>query len=339
MSESDRKMHASEVVVDTSLVGRLIAAQFPEWAGLPLEPVRSAGTDNAIYRLGVDLAVRLPRIPAAAGQVDKEHRWLPQLAPLLPLDIPVPLGTGTPGEGYPWPWSVHRWLEGEDLLAEPAVDLHRMAIELGNFVAALQQVDPTGGPPPGTHNFFRGAPLARRDAATRAAIHSLRATLDTAAATAAWDTAVHAPRWQGTPVWIHGDLLPGNLLTRGGRLHAVIDFGGLGVGDPACDVMAAWTLLSTESREAFRSTIGADDATWARGRGWALSFGLIALPYYQDSNPTLAHIARHTIDEAITDPSRPPPTGTAPTPAKPGPTTPRASTVDDQELPRYRHIT
>lgn len=172
MSESDRKMHASEVVIDTSLVGRLIAAQFPEWAGLPLEPVRSAGTDNAIYRLGVDLAVRLPRIPAAAGQVDKEHRWLPQLAPLLPLNIPVPLGTGTPGEGYPWPWSVHRWLEGEDLLAEPAVDLHRMAIELGNFVAALQQVDPTGGPPPGTHNFFRGAPLARRDAATRAAIHT-----------------------------------------------------------------------------------------------------------------------------------------------------------------------
>lgn len=283
-----------------TLPGRLVTAQFPAWADLPLEPVHTTGTDHTIYRLGADLAVRLPRNPAAAKQVDKEHRWLPRLAPSLPLEIPVPLAKGTPAEDFPWPWSIHRWLEGENLLAEPIADLRRTAVELGAFVAALHQLDPAGGPPPGPHNFFRGAPLARRDAATRTAIHTLRGTLD-GAATAVWDAALHAPRWQGPPAWIHGDLLPGNLLARNGRLRAVIDFGGLGVGDPACDLMAAWTLLSTDSRETFRRATGADDAAWARGRGWALSFGLIALPHYRDSNPALARLARRTIDETLAD--------------------------------------
>ncbi len=166
MSEPDRRTHTHEVITN-ALVGRLIAAQFPAWASLPLQPVRSTGTDNAIYRLGVDLAVRLPRTPAAAGQTDKEHHWLPQLAPLLPLDIPVPLATGTPGEGYPWPWSVHQWLEGEDLLTEPAADPHRLAIELGNFLTALQQADSTGGPPPyGTRPCAHPAGTARQYGST-----------------------------------------------------------------------------------------------------------------------------------------------------------------------------
>ncbi|MGI8553419.1 MAG: aminoglycoside phosphotransferase family protein [Dehalococcoidia bacterium] len=296
-----RKMHADEVDTDVSLVGRLLAAQFPQWAGLPIEPVLSAGTDNAIYRLGDEMAVRLPRIHQAAGQVDKEHRWLPRLAPLLPLAIPVPLAKGTLGEGYPWDWSICRWLAGENATIERIADPRQAARDLAQFIAALQRIDPTGGPPPGAHNFGRGVPLAMRDADTRAAIASLDSMLDTNAVTAAWDTALQAPVWEGPPVWIHGDLHAGNVLVERGRLNAVIDFGGLGVGDPACDLMVAWTLLSGESRDVFRAALSVDAATWARGRGWVLSTGLIALPYYLDTNPTIVGAARYAIDEVLDD--------------------------------------
>lgn len=299
------KMHVDEVDTDVSLVGRLLAAQFPQWAELPIEPLRSAGTDNAIYRLGDDMAVRLPRIHRATGQVDKEHQWLPRLAPHLPLAIPVPLAKGTPGEGYPWHWSVYRWLEGENATSERIADPRQAARDLAQFIAALQRIDPTGGPPPGPHNFGRGEPLAMRDTRTRAAIAALDGTLDTGAVTAAWDAALQAPAWDGPSVWLHGDLQSGNLLAVRGRLSAVIDFGGLGVGDPACDVMTAWLFLSAETRDVFRAALPVDDATWARGRGWALSVGLIALPYYQSTNPVLAGIARYAIEEALADHQHP----------------------------------
>ncbi len=211
------KMHVDEVDIDVSLVGRLLAAQFPQWADLPIAPVHSAGTDNAIYRLGSDMAVRLPRIDGATGQVDKEHQWLPRLAPHLPLAIPVPLAMGTPGEGYPWPWSVYQWLAGENATIERIADPGQAARDLAQFVAALQRIDPAGGPPPGEHNSFRGVPLATRDAETRAAIATLGGMLDTAAVTAAWDAALQAPAWDGPPVWIHGDLSPLNLLVERGR--------------------------------------------------------------------------------------------------------------------------
>ena len=294
-------MHADEVETDVSLVGRLLAAQFPQWADLPLRPVPSAGTDNALYRLGDEMAVRLPRIAVATGQVEKEHQWLPKLAPHLPFAIPLPLAMGEPGEGYPWHWSVYRWLDGENATFSPIADPRQAATDLADFVTALQQIDPTDGPPPGAHNFFRGEPLAHRDTETREAIASLRGVIDTDAATAAWEVALQAPAWPGPPVWIHGDLQAGNLLTVQGRLSAVIDFGALGVGDPACDVMPAWTLLTSAARDIFRAALQVDDATWARGRGWALSFGLIALPYYHRTNPVLAGIARYAIDEVLAD--------------------------------------
>jgi aminoglycoside phosphotransferase (APT) family kinase protein len=295
------KMHGDEVNTDVSLVARLLTTQFPQWADLPIEPVHSAGTDNALYRLGDDMVVRLPRIHRATGQVDKEHQWLPRLAPLLPLAIPVPLAKGKPGEGYPWHWSIYRWLEGENATIERLADPRRAAIDLAQFITALQRIDATGGPPPGLHNFSRGEPLAMRDAGARDAIATLRGALDVEAVTAVWDAAIEAPAWSGPPVWLHGDLQSGNLLVVEGRLSAVIDFGGLGVGDPACDVMAAWTFLSAETRDVFRAALQVDDATWARGRGWALSVGLIALPYYQNSNPALAGIARRAIHEALAD--------------------------------------
>jgi len=289
-------MHADEVATDASLVRRLLAAQFPQWADLPIEPVASAGTDNAIYRLGDDMAVRLPRIHWATGQVELEQRWLPMLAPLLPVAIPVLLAKGEPAEGYPWHWAIHAWLNGEHPAVDGVADAGSLATEVAQFVAALRRLDPTGGPPAG-----RGVPLAERDAPTRTAIAGLDEVVDTAAVTAAWEAALSAPVWHGPPVWIHGDLQSGNLLVIDGKLTAVIDFGCLGVGDPACDLIFAWNFLSAETRDVFRSALPVDDATWARGRGWALSVGLIALPYYETTNPVLAGIARYSIDEVLAD--------------------------------------
>lgn len=295
------KLHANETDTGIALAERLIATQFPQWAHLPLEPLSSSGTDNTIYRLGRDMTIRLPRIPDAAGRLEKEYRWLPGLAPLLPLTVPAPLARGLPGEGYPWHWAVYQWIEGTNVWIDRFAGSSQVALALAQFITALQQIDPTGGPLPGSHNSFRGAPLATRDASTRAAIQALSGKIDTAAVTKIWDLSLEAPIWNGAPVWIHGDLHSGNLLARHDHLSAVIDFGCLGIGDPACDLMTAWMLLSSATRKVFRKALSADDATWARGRGWALSVGLIALPYYEKSNPVLADIARHAIAEALAD--------------------------------------
>ena len=296
------KMHADEIDIDVSLVGRLLAAQFPQWAGLPIERVRPSGTDNAIYRLGDDMVVRLPRRERTSGTLEKERRWLPGLAPLLPLAVPVPLAEGMPAGGYPWKWSVYRWLEGENATVERITDLSQLATDLAQFVAALQRIDPTGGPSPGEHNFFRGAPLAGRDEATRAAIASLARAIDGGAVTTAWEAALRASEWERPPVWVHGDLDLRNLLVERGRLRAVIDFGGLGVGDPACDVMVAWKVLSPDTRDIFRAELSVDEASWARGRGWALSQALIALAYYTlETSPVLVREAQRWMAEVLAD--------------------------------------
>jgi aminoglycoside phosphotransferase (APT) family kinase protein len=296
------KMHADEVGIDAALVGRLVAGQFPEWAELPVEPVLPLGTDNALYRLGDDLVVRLPRRERTTRTLDKERRWLPRLAPLLPLAVPVPLAEGVPAEGYPFAWSVYRWLKGENATIAGITDLSLLATDLAQFVSALQRIDPTDGPSPGEHNFFRGVPLARRDEATRASIASLAGAIDGDSVTAAWEAALRAPEWERAPVWVHGDLDARNLLVDGGRLNAVIDWGGLGVGDPACDVMVAWKVLSAETRDRFRTALSVDEATWARGRGWALSQALNALSYYtMETNPVLVAEARRWLVEVLAD--------------------------------------
>jgi aminoglycoside phosphotransferase (APT) family kinase protein len=294
-------MHADEVATSVPLVRRLVVEQFPHWADLPIAPVPSAGTDNALYRLGDAMVVRLPRIEGATSQVEKEQRWLPRIAPHLPLAIPEPLAMGEPGAGYPWRWSVYRWLGGESVTAAPFADPVAAARDLAAVIAAQQRIDVTDGPRPGPHNSSRGVPLALRDASTRESIAALRGTIDTNAALAGWEAALVAQPWQGAPVWIHGDLQSGNLLSLGGRLSGVIDFGCLAGGDPACDLMVAWNLFSGESRRAFRAALAVDDATWARGRGWALSVGVIALPYYRTTNPVLAGISRRAIDAVLAD--------------------------------------
>src|SRR5215211_3273412 len=260
---SARQMHSDEVGTDVGLVRRLVAAQFPQWDGLPVEPVVSAGTDNAIYRLGDEMSARLPRRRKNAAQLEKELRWLPRLAPLLPLAVPIPLAVGKPADGYPFPWSIYTWLEGETATVERIAEPRQTATDLARFVAALQGVDPADGPLPGEHNSLRGVPLAMRDESTRAAIAALGGTVDAGAVTAAWDAALQAPEWQRPPVWIHGDLDSRNLLVEYGRLSGVIDFGCLGVGDPACDVTVAWKVLSAETRDSFRTAITVDEATWA----------------------------------------------------------------------------
>jgi aminoglycoside phosphotransferase (APT) family kinase protein len=297
-------MHAGELDIDEDIVRRLLTSQFPQWADNPIERVNSAGTDNAIFRLGDRMAVRLPRIKKAAALIDKECQWLPVLAPQLPLPIPVPIARGTPDERFPLVWSVCSWLEGENANLQPFADPIHAATTLARFIAALQHADAAGGPPPGTHNSYRGGPLMKRDADVRAAIASLDGAFDTGPVTAAWEAACRAPAWDGPPVWIHGDLQSGNLLVADGRLSAVIDFGCLGTGDPAGDVMAGWTLFTGDAREAFRRALGPDDGTWARGRGWALCFGLVAYPYYRRTNLVLAEIARHTIGEVLADHAR-----------------------------------
>jgi len=284
-------MHENELPTDDALVRRLLAAQFPDWAGLPVEPVRSSGTVNALYRLGDDMVVRLPRMDWGAGAIEKDFAWLSRLAPLLPVPIPVPFARGAPAEGMPWEWGIYPWLEGE----HPDGDAD--ARSLAAFVGALHGIGATDGP-----RARRGLSLGEvQDASAREALRELDGTIDVAAATAAWDSALEAPRWGGPPVWIHGDLLPANLLVRDGRLAAVIDWGSVGVGDPAVDMIAAWGALSAESRDAFRAELGVDDATWARGRGWALSIALIALPYYVDTNPVFAETARVLIREVLAD--------------------------------------
>lgn len=303
MSAGDLRPH--EVYIDVAVVRRLLAAQFPPWAQLPIAPVARSGVDNATYRLGEDMSVRLPRLPRWIGQVEREQRWLPRLAPHLPLAVPVPLAKGTPGEGYPFPWSVYRWLDGENASLERITDPRQAAIDLARFFAALQRVDSAGGPPPEWSNGFRGVPMRDgRDSAVvetrlRARIAALDGLVDTDAVTAVYEAALAAPAWDAPPVWIHGDPAPANMLATDGRLSAVIDFGTLAVGDPACDLIAAWTFLDAETRDVFRATLSVDDATWARGRGWGLT-GILPSPA-DLINPVRAPHARRRLNDIIAD--------------------------------------
>ncbi|MFJ1807935.1 MULTISPECIES: aminoglycoside phosphotransferase family protein [unclassified Streptomyces] len=290
------KMHTDEVDLDVPLVSRLVAGQFPRWAGLPVTRLASSGTENAMFRLGADKVVRLPRHPGAVESVAHEQHWLTRLGPGLPVSAPVPLEQGGPGEGFAWPWSVYRWLDGRNPDAGAVAEPQALAADLAAFVTALRGIEARGGPPSD-----RGGPLAGRDAPTRDALARLAGRVDTAAVTALWEEALRAPGHPGPPVWAHGDLSPGNVLVQDGRLTAVIDFGGVGVGDPAVDLIVAWNLLPASARGTFREAVGADDAEWARGRGWALSISLIQLPYYWETNPPLAENSRHVIKEILAE--------------------------------------
>ena len=285
-------MHNDELEIDEQLVRTLLSAQFPEWAQRPLKRVKSDGTDNAIFRLGTDMSVRLPRVAWAAEDASKEQKWLPKLGSALPLAIPIPLGKGIPEANYPWHWSICPWLPGENASVAHIDDLHEAASALANFLIALRQIDPSGGPPA-----RRGLPLHMQDQEVRQAIDLLHGKIDTNKAASLWEECLKAPVWDKPPVWLHGDLLPGNLLVQNKRLSAVIDWGLSGIGDPACDLIAAWSIFSSKARQTFRAKLAADEALWTRGRGWALSIALIILPYYWDTNAGLVAVARSILGE------------------------------------------
>ena len=270
----------SEDEITADLAARLVAAQFPQWAGLPVTPVALNGCDNTTFRLGNELSLRFPRA-SCVPQVAKEHRWLPVLARQLPLPVPEPVAAGSPGAGFPRPWSVYRWIAGEPASVARVDDLAAFASGLAGFLAALHAIDASEGPPPGAHNFFRGGPLATWDGQTRQLIRLTAGDIDARAAASVWDTAL-ASRWKQAPVWVHGDLTASNMLVAGGALHAVIDFGGLAVGDPAYDLVMEWEFFTGDSAAVFRRGLHLDEATWARGRGWALWKALVDLGKEQE---------------------------------------------------------
>jgi len=268
---------------------------------LPLERVVSAGVNNTSYRLGDDHVVRLPQTEWATAHIRKEQRWLPELAALLPLEIPTPYGFGVPSDDFPWHWSVYRWLDGDEAVRTPVSAEHAAALALAEFIGELQAI-PTGrGPRSGPHSGMRGAPLPVRDAVVRSALTNIRGSFDVAAATAAWEAAIRVPAWRHAPVWVHGDIHPGNLLVHDGALSGAFDWEMLSVGDPALDLSAAWMVLSSAGRDTLRGALPMDDHTWARARGWALCIGVIAAAYYHDTNPVLAGFSRRAAEDAVAD--------------------------------------
>jgi aminoglycoside phosphotransferase (APT) family kinase protein len=289
------KMHDGEVDIDAELVGQLVAAQFPELSDLPIRAVRSTATVNAIYRLGDHLYARLPRVQAWAQDLDKEWHWLPRLAPHLSLRIPEPVGKGHPTSSYPFSWALYGWIDGQPYSGKLVDDERQAARALACFVAELRRIDSIGAPRGGRK------PLRELDAVTREAIESARGVIDVEAATAAWERALEAPTWDETPVWIHTDLLRPNVLVRGGQVCAVIDFGGVGVGDPAADVIAAWSVFGRAGRAEFRSSLGVDDDTWERARGFALHQAALIIPYYGETNRGFVALAKRTVEEVLTD--------------------------------------
>jgi aminoglycoside phosphotransferase (APT) family kinase protein len=289
------------VHVDIPQARRMVATQFPEWADLEVTPVPSSGVDNISFRLGADKLLRMPRFARWTGQVTREQRWLPVLAPHLPLAVPTPLGQGRPGEGYPFPWSVYDWIEGTN--ADRLTDYRQAAVDLADFLLALREIDAADGPPPEWSNGFRGVdPHDDRDSPIvasrlRERIAVLDGFFDVAAVTEVWQTGLDAPMWDGPPVWVHGDPVGANLIARDGRLAAVIDFGTLAVGDPACDLIAAWGFLPAGAREEFRKLLTVDDATWARGRVWGLTS---ILPSKADlADPVRAAAAHQALTEIV----------------------------------------
>jgi aminoglycoside phosphotransferase (APT) family kinase protein len=291
-----RKLHDGEVDIDDKIVRRLLVTQFPHLAALPLQRANSTGTVNAIYRLGDDMYVRLPRVHHWAGGLLKELRWLPTLGPQLPLAVPEPVATGEPDSSYPFPWAVYRWLPGETYAIDQVRDEPKDGVELAQFVSSLRNIDPSGAP-----RSSRSRPLHLQDAETRIAIDASGDLVDPDATLAAWETSLQGPAWNGNPEWTHGDLIPPNVLVHNGRLRAVIDFGSVGAGDPAVDVIPAWSVFGAAGREAFRSALDVDEDTWIRGRGLALHQALLIIPYYRETNPDFVAMAVRTVEHVLAD--------------------------------------
>lgn len=283
------RLHDDQISCDVGLVRRLLEAFCPQWAQLPLTPVASTGTDHYIYRLGEALCVRVPMRPSAALQLASEVQWLERIARVLPVAAPDILFAGVASALLPWPWSVRRWVAGRVIDATANLGASDLADDLGAIIRALRTVDPAGIPPPGPHNFGRGCPLAERDQVTRAALAQLPPGLDPGQLAKVWAEALAAPLHEGPGVVVHGDINRGNLvLDPDGRVAGLLDWGGMAAGDPAVDLMCAWTVLDGPTRTALLQQLAPTEALWHRARGWALSVAALQWPYYHASNPALA---------------------------------------------------
>jgi len=290
-------LHANEYHITKELVISLLESQCSQWAELPLEPIKSAGTDNALLRLGQNLVVRLPKIDWATNSIHKECVWIPQFAKHLNMPLSEPVFEGKADANYPWPWMIVKWNEGENPGFEKENEYETLAVDLAQFINQLHDIPLSDGPPS-----RRGTPLSSVDVETRVAIAALKDEIDVDVMTELWDSLSQLPEWTQKPVWVHGDLLPGNILVKNNRLSAVIDFSDVGVGDPATDLIIAWSLLNKNSRKLFRKNLKKiDDITWERGKGRALSIALIILPYYKNTNPILTTIARNIIRQILSD--------------------------------------
>ena len=286
------------IELDEIVARKIIDAQFPEYKHLTLDPIVSGGTDNTMFRLGDTLCARFPKRKEAVPQIEKEQIWLPKLAG-LPLNIPRPMGRGDETAEFPYAWSLYEWLPGGSLVENAVEDWSSAAATLADFVMGLQTKDVTAAPLAGVQNHYRGVALEKRDELTKAAIAGLADEYPEKTLLRVWEDAMRTPKYAGDPVWLHGDLQGGNILVENGRLSAVIDFGLSGIGDPACDLMVAWSVLPKSARSIFKERVGVPEDAWRRGLGWALSVSVIALEYYRGRNQTLSQISRQTIDAIL----------------------------------------
>lgn len=292
------KMHDHELDIQEQLVRTLLTDQCPQWARLPLESITSLATSHAVFRLGKQYLVRMPRIETAAASIDKEYKWVPQLASCLSIPISDPCFQGKPSETYPWPWLIAPWQEGHNPVFEKSTEYEVLAKDIAYFLNQLHAIPCTGQEPIPS----RGIELTCLEAETRNAIEQLAEEENIFQAIKIWEQLLQMPGWPHKAVWVHGDLLPVNILIENNRLAAVIDFADAGLGDPACDLIIAWSLLEAPSRKILKDSLqGLDPAAWERSKAWALSIAFIILPYYQKSNPGLVAIARRMIDNVIAD--------------------------------------
>ncbi len=290
------KMHENELDIDEHLVKKLLADQFPEWAHLPVKRISSSGTDNAIFKFGDDTLIRVPRRADMLDTLQRQEKWVNPMAVHLPLAVPTLIAYGNPQDSFPWHWGIYSWIEGDNLYNNSTLDLNQAALDLAKFINKLQAFDSTNAP-----RSWRGVTLKSRDAEVRKAIDALKDEIDVQKITDVWNRCISVAEWDKDSVWIHADLLPTNILAQNGKLAGIIDFDGFGVGDPAVDLLPAWSIFTAESRDIFRKQLCVDDATWMRGCGWALSLAIIAIPYYRNTNSVLVAIAHKIIQELLSD--------------------------------------
>lgn len=292
----------NQLIINEALVQKLVTDQFPQWQDLPVKSVESQGWDNRTFRLGNDMSVRLPSDEEYVRQVQKEQTWLPLIAPHLPFSIPKPIAMGQPSEDYPWVWSVYQWIDGISANITVVNDAHLeiIAQQLGNFLNDFHQYDAAGAPAPGLHNWWRAAHVSVYDSETRELINKLRNVIDADRAGFLWEKAISS-KWNKDPVWVHGDVASGNILLKNNKICAIIDFGCMGIGDPACDLTIAWTFFKNKSREIFKHVLSLDPDTWIRARGWALWKALYELSVLKDMLSAKAIEQKRIIDDVLNE--------------------------------------